>query len=99
VNPKTKMIIMHGTADPLIPFEHAKVLHSARPGAVFIPVIGMQHGISPTEMQHVSAVISSQLKNTTGSIAEFNADVLKHAQPEGGTRTSKDIWSLFCPVP
>lgn len=99
VSPKAKVVIVHGTADSLIPFEHAKVLHTARPDAVFVPVIGMQHGMSPNEMQHVSAVISSQLQNTTGTIADFNADVLKPSQPKSDTRASHHIWAMFCPLP
>ncbi len=98
VNPKTKVVIIHGTADPLIPFEHAKVLHAARPDAVFVPVIGMQHGISDTEMQQVSNVIRSQLKSTRATIADFHADVLKHAESEGGARTGSHVWDVFCPL-
>jgi hypothetical protein len=49
-------------------------------------------------MQHVSNVISSQLNGTRGTIADFHADVLKHAEPEGGARTGGHVWDVFCPL-
>lgn len=95
--PRMRVAVVHGTADSLIPFEHAKRLVDARPGATLVPVVGMDHSPNANEMQHVAAVVANQLASTRGCPPSFDADVLD-AKRAGAAPPATNVWALLCPV-
>ncbi|MFB2599925.1 alpha/beta fold hydrolase [Herbiconiux sp. P17] len=40
-------LVLHGTADPLFPYQHGEVLAREIPGARLVPLSGMGHGMPP----------------------------------------------------
>ncbi len=43
-------VVLHGTADPLLPFGHGEALSRAIRGARLVPLDGMGHGMPPSEV-------------------------------------------------
>lgn len=46
---KAPLLVIHGTADPVYPFEHGVALSKAVKGAKLIPVVGGGHELHPTD--------------------------------------------------
>lgn len=44
-------LVIHGTEDPLIPYEHGVATAEAIPGATLLPIDGMGHELHPSAMQ------------------------------------------------
>lgn len=57
-------LVIHGTADPLIPYEHGVATATSIPGATLLPIEGMGHEFHPTAM---SAIIEAIVAHTARS--------------------------------
>lgn len=97
LGPGVRVTIVHGVEDELVPFEHAKILSSARADASLVPVHNMGHVMSRNAMVHVATVIANHLHGIASSLPTWDADVQKfqtqsQSEPPGA---AKSQWS-FC---
>ncbi|MYS80641.1 alpha/beta fold hydrolase [Embleya scabrispora] len=61
-------LVLHGTADPLLPYGHGEALAREIPGARLVPLMGMGHQMPPPELWDtaISAILSvSEARPTT----------------------------------
>lgn len=57
-------LVLHGTADPLIPYRHGEALASEIPGARLVPLRGMGHQMPPVEVWDV--LVPALIRHTSG---------------------------------
>ena len=50
-------LVIHGTADPMLPFEHGQALAEAIPGARLIPLEGAGHGVARVDWEPMAQAI------------------------------------------
>ncbi len=50
-------LVIHGTADPMFPLEHAKALAHEIPDATLLPLEGMGHGVDRTDWEAIARAI------------------------------------------
>jgi pimeloyl-ACP methyl ester carboxylesterase len=54
---KVPTLVIHGTADPMFPLRHGKVLADEIPGATLLPLEGAGHGVDETDWETIVAAI------------------------------------------
>jgi len=50
-------LVLHGTADPMFPFEHGQALANEIPGARFLPLEGAGHGVERADWETIARAI------------------------------------------
>lgn len=53
-------LVLHGTADPVLPFEHGRAIAEAIPGAVLLPLEGTGHELHPANWPMIVGAILRQ---------------------------------------
>ena len=97
--------IIHGTADELVPYDHAQTLHRRRHGSRLMTVDGMHHAPTDMEMKHIATIIANSVKD----IYVLNADIIARLNDKPGIQvnaksasTSPDgdvvWWRHLCPI-
>jgi esterase len=61
----TPTLVVHGTADPILPFAHGEATAGAIPGARLVSVAGMGHELPPSAVPIIAAAILDH----TGSVS------------------------------
>ncbi|WP_157246775.1 alpha/beta fold hydrolase [Nonomuraea typhae] len=54
---KAPALVIHGTEDPMAPFEQGRALAAAIPGSVFMPIEGMGHTLPAPALARIAAAI------------------------------------------
>jgi pimeloyl-ACP methyl ester carboxylesterase len=62
-------LVIHGTADPLFPFEHGQALAEEIPGARLLPLEGAGHGVDPADWDLIAPAILEHTTHTERSAA------------------------------
>lgn len=73
--PSIGVSLLHGTKDEVVPYEHAKVLHNARPGSVLHPIVDMNHNPSQSEMTHIACLVQNVTSSIHGNLPRWQRDV------------------------
>jgi pimeloyl-ACP methyl ester carboxylesterase len=61
---RVPMLVIHGTADPLVPVEGGRAIAAAVPGAKLVEIEGMGHAIPEAVWPQVIGAISNHAKQT-----------------------------------
>jgi pimeloyl-ACP methyl ester carboxylesterase len=54
---KVPTVVIHGTADPMLPLEHGEALTEEIPGATLLPLEGAGHGVDEADWETIVGVI------------------------------------------